>query len=312
MPKKIILLLYGALASTLVSCTSVLFVDATKPPAVAVTNEQWKVAVINRFNPALLDFNQEKKVEVFADGANHAFLGAIDAVLQEDTYDLVFTDSISYRTPTFNGKLSPVQVQELYMQQPHHLLLSLEHFDTYFKQETVREEEEDGSVSKTAFYDLAVASTWVLYDSTGQVLDRFILAEEAPYQSRTVLSGLLAIGPSMGNAGAAVNDLAWRTGNRYWSRLSPQPVSFARPYYSSQSFFAASTAMATGNWENALALLEPLTQSSNKKEAARASYNMAVVYEAMGDIAQAKYWAKEAMSRKEKLAAILLPELEKY
>ncbi|WP_266205329.1 DUF6340 family protein [Pontibacter kalidii] len=312
MYKKIILFLFGTLAITQFSCTSILFVDTTRPAAVAVANDQWKVAVLNRYNPKLLDFNQEKKVGVFAGGANHAFLGAIDAILQDDTYDLVFTDSISYRTPTVNSRLNPEQVQDLYLQQPHHLLLSLEHFDTYFKQETVREKEEDGSISKTAYYDLAVASTWVLYDSTGQVLDRCVLAEEAPYQSRGVISGLLAIGPSMGNASTAVNDLAWYTGNRYWSRLSPQPFSFARPYYSSKNFQDPAVAMAAGDWHNALAMLEPLIKSSNRKEAARAAYNTAVVYEAMGDLEQARHWAKEAIGRGNKLAAALLPELEKY
>lgn len=310
--KKAIRLLYVVVAAAQVSCTSVLFVDTTMPAAVPVAQEQWKVAVINRYNPQLQEFNQVKKTAVFEAGANHAFLGAIDAILEDDTYDLVLTDSINYRTPVINGKLNPEQVQDVYFRQPHHLLLALEHFDTYFHQETVREQDEDGDVSKTAYYTLAVASTWALYDSTGQQLDRFILIQEAPYQSRGVISGLLAIGPAMANAGPAVNDLAWHTGNRYWSRLSPQPVAFARPYYSAKGFGAAAGAMAVQDWQKAISLLEPLAESSNRKEAARAAYNLAVVYEAMGNVEQARHWASEARARKEKFSLVLLPELGKY
>lgn len=312
MQKKIILSLCCALAFTQLSCTSVLFVDTTKPAEVPVTSEQWKVAVLNRFNPELLSFNRDKKVSVFEDGARQAFHGAIEAILQDETYDLVYIDSTTYRTPGEKEKLNPEQVQEIYKEHPHHLLLSLEHFDTYLEQETVREQEEDGDVTKTAHYTLVTASTWMLYDSTGHVLDKIQLKEGGHYQSRAVVSGLLAVGPSLGNAGPAVNDLAWYTGSSYWSRLSPKRASYARSYYSSKNLQPAASAMAAGDWQNAITLLEPLTKSSNRKEAARAAYNLAVVYEAMGNFEQARFWASEAIKRRESLAAALLPELEKY
>ncbi|AKD04498.1 DUF6340 domain-containing protein [Pontibacter korlensis] len=307
--RKIITLAFCCTLATLqFSCTSVLYVDKTQPAEVAVANEQWKVAVINRFNSSLLDIKKEKKLAVLEDGARHAFAGAIEGILQDETYDIVYTDTASYRATTYKEGLEREEVQAIDRQHPHHLLLSLEHFDAFLEQETVREQDN----SKMAYFTLVTASTWALYDSTGNLLDMMVLTEKDLYNTRPVISGLLAVGPSLGNAGAMINDLAWYTGAGYWSRLSPKPVRFSRSYYSTKNLLPAAHKMAANDWSNAIALLEPLADGSHKKDAARAAYNLAVVYEAMGDIEQAKFWAREAIKRKEKLAALLLPELERY
>ncbi|GAB3817088.1 DUF6340 family protein [Pontibacter rugosus] len=309
MSKRIIaFVLYCLLVQT--ACTSQLFIDSLKPAEVSITNEQWKVVVLNRYNPELLSFNKEKKIAVFAAGAQEAFYGAVDAIQQDETYELVYADTSNYRVTTTEEPLTANQVRELHARHPYHLLLSLDHFTTFLDQETERYEEENGDVSKTAHYTLIARSSWSLHDSTGAVLDKITLEQSKHYQSRPVFSGLLAIGPSMANAGPDVNDLAWLTGNDYWLRLSPQPRTFARSYYSSKKLQQAAYSMATKEWDKAISLLLPLAEGSHKKDAARAAYNLAVVYEAKGNIEEAKFWAKEAIKRNDKLAPMLLPELE--
>ncbi|GHA61167.1 DUF6340 family protein [Pontibacter akesuensis] len=312
MKKNLPYLLCCILALVQVSCTSQLYINTVKPPEVAVTNAQWKVVAVNRYNPSLLTFNQEKKIAVFANGANEAFRGAVAAIMKDETFVLVHSDTSTYRAQAEQEQLTAGQVQEIYRQHPHHLLLSMDYFNTFFDQETVREEDEDGDVTKTAHYTLITRSYWTLYDSTGTVLDKITLSEEAPYQSRSVLSGLLAIGPSMGNAGPEVNGLAWNSGLRYWSRLSPQTVTYVRPYYSTKNLQYAAFKMATSDWASAISLLQPIADGEHKKDAARAAYNLAVVYEAMGNKEQAKHWARQAKQRNDKLAILLLPQLENY
>ncbi|GAB3538970.1 hypothetical protein GCM10027443_34920 [Pontibacter brevis] len=70
--------------------------------------------------------------------------------------------------------------------------------------------------------------------------------------------------------------------------------------------------MATANWAVAIALLKPLTEHTKKKEAGKAAYNLAVVYEALGQIEEAKHCAQIVIERNNKCAMMLLPDLERY
>ncbi|WP_439882230.1 DUF6340 family protein [Pontibacter sp. MBLB2868] len=305
--------LFIGAATCLTGCTSQLFIDATLPPAVEVTNQQWKVVAINRFNPDLLAYKREKKQEVYRQGADQAFAGALEAIQHDDTYQLVAADTLfKFSDNSLKEPFHPDQVKSVYTKYPHHLLLTLDNFDAYFEQETVREKDDNGNVNKTALYTLITTSDWTFYDSTGLVLDQIQLMQKQLYDSRSVLSGLLAIGPSMGNAGEMVNSLARQTGRNYWSRLSPKQISIVRPYYSMKNFQPAAIQMAARNWDEAITLLEPIAGSKKRKDAGKAAYNLAVVHEAKGDIKGAKKWARQAADNGNKLATLLLPNLQNY
>ncbi|MFD3000987.1 hypothetical protein ACFS7Z_11480 [Pontibacter toksunensis] len=194
-----------------ISCTSQLFIERTLPPVVSVSENQWKVLIMSRFNPDQLPYKQEKKVEVYADGAIHALAGVVDAIDEDGNYTLVGTDTAGYTLVGSGADLTPAQVQEMYRQQPHHLLLTLDHFDTFLEQEVVREKDEDGDITKTAHYTLFSKSDWTLYDSTGTIFDRATLSWNELYNSRGVISGLFAIGPAISNAGPVINNLARQT-----------------------------------------------------------------------------------------------------
>ena len=292
-------------------CTSQLPIQTTLPAEVPIAHDQWKVVAINRYNPEFQPFEQEEMEEVYAEGAREAFYGALDAIWEDSTFVLVYSDSLNFRMQEKGDSLSSEQLREIYQEYPYHLLLSLDHFELGMDEERVMVENSDGSVSTVADYYLLVRSSWTLYDSTGNVLDKTSIIEEEPYQSRPVFFGFLAIGPSLAKATPVINRMAWFTGYDYWSRLYPQPTTFIRPYYSWGKLRNAAAAMSEEEWGTAISLLEPLA-GGEKKIAAKAAYNLAVVYEALGMIENAKYWASVANSKNNPFAAYLLPELEKY
>ncbi|EMR04758.1 DUF6340 family protein [Cesiribacter andamanensis] len=305
MKKPAFLLCIGVLlACSLSSCTSQLYINTLRPAEVAITNEQWKVVVLNRFNPALLPYDRERKIEAITQGAHEAFLGTLAAIALDSTYQLVHADTAQHLQQAADEPLSIAQIGEVYRQHPYHLLLALEGFEVAMHQETERIKNEDGSVSKTAYYTLQTKTKWALYDSTGRQLDRIALTEEKPYQSRPVISGLLAVGPSIGKAGPTINELAWHTGNEYWKRLYPQPVSYIRPYYSMKKLEVAAALMANENWPAAISLLTPIAQGTSK-DAAKAAYNLAVIYEAMGRLEEARQWALQAKRQNNRLALLV-------
>ena len=309
--KKCLLIIFLFSALLQFSCTSQLQIQTILPAEVPIAYDQWKVVAVNRYNAALQPIEQEKVADVYADGAQEAFYGALDAILEDSTYFLVHSDSATYKMGTAKDSVFSDRLSQIYQKHPHHLLLSLDDFEVDMAEERVMAENGDGSTVTTAYYFLVVRSSWTLFDSTGTVLDKTTLVQEEPYKSRPVFFGVLAIGPSFQKAAPAINRLAWLTGYDYWSRLSPQPTTFIRPYYSFGKFRKAAAAITTKDWGTAISLLEPLTEGK-EKVAAKAAYNLAVVYEAMGRIDKAKYWASAASLKNNPLAIYLLPELDKY
>ncbi|WP_018478304.1 DUF6340 family protein [Pontibacter roseus] len=300
---------FGLLCLQLAGCTSSLLVEATQPPAVTVKQEQWKVLVVNRYDATLLPYKQDRKVELYQKGANQAVAGAMGAVFNDSTFVLVNEDSaVAAPSPLQSPSLTAEQVRDLYSRYPCHLILTLDNLDAYMDREVETAVDEDGDKMKTAHFTLKVVTNWTLYDSTGAVLDKAALKVEDYYESRTVVSGLLAIGPAMANAGPVVNKLAVESGYRYWDRLYPQTALLHRKVHTIGPLSASLGHLYTQQWQLAIEVLLPLASNQEFKHYAKAAHNLAVAYEAVGNYEQATRWAMEAVQKGDKLAALLLQE----
>jgi len=302
-------LLSGLFAVQLTGCTSLIRIEATQPPVVSVAHNQWKVLVVNRFDASLLPYKNDRKAEVFRDGAYQAAGGAMGAVYNDSTFVLVNQDSaVNYPAPPTAPQLTPEEIKQLYATYPTHLVLSLDNFDASMDKEVDSFQDEDGTRSKTAYYTLQVKTVWTLYDSTGTVLDRATIRQEEFYDQRAVISGLLAIGPAMAKAGPAVNRLAVETGYSYWDRLYPQKTLLVRELHTIAPFARPIQHLYAQEWQQAIQLLLPLALDNGFKHSGKAAHNLAVAYEAVGNYEQATRWALEAISKGDKLASKLVEE----
>lgn len=304
--KRIIISHFFLFAAALLqfSCTQKLQIETTRPAKVSIRPDQWEVAVINRFNPRLLPQEDKKAVEVMTLGAREAFQGAVDAILDDSTYLLVHADTAAYPAASKEGKLSPEQLKEIGLHYPHHLLLTLNHFDVYM----MFDEGTYGTLTGIPYIRLFTQSNWTLYDDTGKELDEITLEASEVFQSGMALLGAV---PPITKVAPTIYHLAWFTGYDYWMRLSPQPHSYERPYYSNKKLREAAAYMVEEDWENATSLLEPIARS-NERVAPKAAYNLAVIYEAMNMFDKAKYWARQAAEKNNRYAFMLLHELETY
>ncbi|MBX0335292.1 tetratricopeptide repeat protein [Pontibacter sp. HSC-14F20] len=299
-------LLWTVLALQLSGCATMITMETVRPPVVRVSPEQWKVLVVNRYDAATLAPNKNENVSaVLRDGAYQAAGGVMGAIFNDSTFVLVNPDQAVELSPT-SSKLSATEVEKLYSQYRPHLILTLDKFETGFGKEVDSYEDEDGDRTKVANFDLVVASTWSLYDSTGTVIDQATVEQQEFYDSRTVVSGLLAIGPAMGKAGPVVNRLAVETGYSYWDRFYPQPMLLVRQVYTGSAYQQAHILMLMGQFEQAITTLQPLAQDLSSKTGIRAAHNLAIAYEAAGNYEQATYWARQAESKGDKMAAKLL------
>lgn len=304
--KLLLSFLWAALAVQLSSCASMITMQTVRPPVVRVSTDQWKVLVVNRYDPVRQAANKNENVTaVLRDGAYQAAGGVMGAIYNDSTFVLVNPDQ-AISLPAGADRLNSEEIDELFKQYGPHLILTLDKFNTGFGKIVDSYEDEYGDKTKIANFDLVVASTWSLYDSTGTLLDQATVEEQEFYDSRTVVSGLLAIGPAMGKAGPVVNRLAVETGYSYWDRFYPQPTLLVRQVYMGSTLQEAHIMLLLGQFQEAIAKLQPLAQDLSSKTGRKAAHNLAIAYEAAGDYEQATYWARQAQSKGDKLSSNLL------
>ncbi|WP_253406064.1 DUF6340 family protein [Pontibacter sp. HSC-36F09] len=301
-----ITLLWTVLALQLSGCATMITMETVRPPVVRVSPDQWKVLVVNRYDAAAQATNKNENVTaVLRDGAYQAAGGVMGAIYNDSTFVLVNPDQ-AISLPASMERLNDEEIDGLFKQYGPHLILTLDKFKTGFGKVVDSYDDEDGDRTKIANYDLVVASTWSLYDSTGMLLDQATVEQQEFYDSRTVVSGLLAIGPAMGKAGPVVNRLAVETGYSYWDRFYPQPTLLVRQVHMASPLQDAHIMLLLGQFQQAIATLQPLAQDLSSKTGIKAAHNLAIAYEAAGDYEQATYWARQAESKGDKLASKLL------
>lgn len=298
-------LLFCSAAFLQLSCASKLAIETTLPAKVPIGIEQWKVVVINRFNPEFLDYEKEEELAAVSTGAHEAFMGAVHAVLEDSTYLLVHSDSANFTAHSKDEKLPAEAFRKIYQQHPYHLLLSLDHFDVGVVEEVEGSFNDTGTYSQETYTSLLAKSTWTLYDSTGTELDSAVVQADDYYPSGTRRQIAQRVVP-------VIHTLAWYTGFDYWMRLSPSTINYDRPYYAKGKMVEAGNYMASQNWEAAIADLKLIFAEGNKRDAGKAAFNLAVVYEALNAIEEAKRWATEAAKKNNPLAPQLLEILESY
>lgn len=302
------LLFFCCLVLVQMSCMPKLQVETMRPPKVPVTNDQWQVVAINRFNPQLLPQDEQRVVEVMTLGAREAFQGAVDAILDDSTFLLVHADTAAYQPTKKDEKLSQEQLSEIRLRHPHHLLLALNHFDVFMELSQGGEGGEYGLFPQIPYIRLYTQARWSLYDETGKELDEIAIEANDVLQSGMSFLGAT---PSINKAAPAIYKLAWYAGYDYWARLYPQPDTYTRPYYNNKKLQEATASMVIQDWEMAIEQLEPIARSEGRI-ATKAAYNLAIVYEALSKFDEAKYWARKAAEKNNTYALMLLDVLESY
>jgi tetratricopeptide (TPR) repeat protein len=189
----------------------------------------------------------------------------------------------------------------LYTTYQPHLILTLDKFEANFGRDAATYEDEYGFRSRTTNFDLIVASTWSLYDSTGAVVDRAIMQQEDFYDVRAV-----ALSAALTTAGPVINRLAVETGYRFWDRLYPQPILLVRQVHQGRALNDAVFMLQTQQFQQAINVLLPIAQDASARQSTKAAHNLAVAYEAAGNYEQAINWARQAESRGDRLAENLI------
>lgn len=293
-----LLFILGALFNACMSYTA--YQKKLPPEIILDDSESPKLLLISQFDATQLDFNQQKKNLVFEEGAMELLQSLERNLTQDSRFEVIRADNI-IRGNAWLAKppnlLDKAAITAFFDAYPASHLLVMESFNANFYQDVEVVKNEDGSKNRTAYYDLIVSTSIALYDQEGNVIYHKPLVRRMPYDSRTVLSGVLAVGPSVGNANAEVNQLANEIGKDFMTRFDPSTIVVERFYYTGKHFSEVTPLIENRNWEEAISLLLPMTEKDNTKIAGKAAYNLSFIYDALNDTEQSVYWYKEAKKR---------------
>ena len=129
------------------------------------------------------------------------------------------------------------------------------------------------------------------------------------HDKRGVLSGLFAVGPSMGKADENVVIISDELGRKFIKKFYTTDISEMRIFYSNKEFASAYKAYKIKDWSTVERELIQLTEHSKIKTQGRAAYNLAVYYENQGNVSEMEYWYRRA---EEKLGSLPEDQLNKF
>jgi hypothetical protein len=187
-------------------------------------------------------------------------------------------------------------------------VVSLEIFDSNFivtkgqrkKKKTVDENGTKKEIEVDEFYAEGVANVKTgirLYDpKVKSIMDQQLLTKSRTWE---------ATGNSITDAIAkliqetdATHWVSRGVGQDYAFKIAPMPVSLSREYYGkgkkTETIAAGARRAEVNDWKGALATWESGLSNATPKDAARLCYNMAVAYEVLGDMENAKKYAAKA------------------
>ena len=279
-----------------ISCTSYVSISTTAPPEINLSKDSADFLLVNRFVPDQLDFKNENKVDVYSRGFEKYIGGLTSGFNTNEKINLVIADTIvashSAHEPAYT--LSGRTIQELCEAYDPDYVLSLDNYDLFFDQEMEVQENDDGSKSKTAHYDLVLNTYITIYSTNGMALDKLKEELRTHHDSRAVASGLLAVGPSMGQADENVLALSDELGRSFIENFEPTRITVMRPFYSAKEFKKAYQAFKSGRWDEVEEELLLLTERTDMKIQGKAAYNLGVLYENLDRQSEMGYWYEEA------------------
>ncbi|MCK5703380.1 MAG: hypothetical protein KAI29_19615, partial [Cyclobacteriaceae bacterium] len=150
---------------------------------------------------------------------------------------------------------------------------------------------------KTAYYDLVLNTYITIYSAKGQIVEKMQDELRILHDKRGVLSGLLAIGPSMGKADKNVLLISDELGRKFIQKFYPLTVSELREFYATKEFTKAFKAFQMQDWRTVEEELMILTKSPDPKIEGRAAYNLTVLYENLNRTSEMEFWYRRAVEK---------------
>ena len=201
---------------------------------------------------------------------------------------------------SFPEPLAWDKVEALCKQYKVDALVSLETFDSDWIVTNGTKKKADGGIQIYARGVATVNCGFRLYDpSKKTIADQYHFSHNETWETGGG-SIMAAVGALM-NKNAAIQDASFKAGIVYGERITPSWIRIDRDYFrkSKHDPYLAEGArmMEVNDWDRAIEALGKAVDTGHPKTKGRAAHNLAVVYEILGNLEEAKKWASEAWGR---------------
>jgi len=165
----------------------------------------------------------------------------------------------------------------------------------------------------SAYYGSKVEVDFTLYISENGLSKKLKGIANAPQPQNLYLGFMasLVIRPTVGNSKGSIISSAEEATQIALQDYLPYTETYIRPVYNNKPLQPAVSEIFANHFDKAYSLLAPLLKDADPKLASKAAYNLAVVYEAQGDIDIAIDMAQQSLDKdKNDFAASLLTQLK--
>ncbi|HER08690.1 MAG TPA: hypothetical protein ENO20_07240 [Bacteroides sp.] len=201
---------------------------------------------------------------------------------------------------TFPEPLDWERVTELCEKYEADALVSLETYDSDFIVTHGAKTGGEGGIRISAQGVATVDCGFRLYDYRNRdITDQFHFSHKERWESGgTTITAAVA---TLLNKNDAIRDASFQAGIVYGERITPSWVRIHREYFKKSKrdpYLAEGARMMEANdWDRAIAALTTAVETGHFKTKGRAAHNLAVVYEILGNLEEAKIWATDAWGR---------------
>lgn len=268
----------------LISCKTPLYVSVPVKytPRYYFNKDTTTIALVNQFDANALKIGNKKKLGAIKAGAYTALKSAgmqLEQLQHVKTINLA--DSADFKPNTDSVRLIAKKYKADYV-------LVLKNFSAGIGISDIS--------NSTTYYDTNVSVNFLLYESNGVYYKKLNGAANDP-KSDEPYNGLLAaiiFQPTVGRNKAAINGATEHAVQNALQDYFPYTITNNRPLYNDDFLIPAAKEILAQNFDKADSLLQPFLQDKDKRRASKAAYNLAVVYEAEGDIDAAMDLAQQS------------------
>lgn len=279
------MLVLFSLSQLLVSCLSYIGVQRPLSPEIPLNSTSNNIVFVNYFdytNPFLVE---EKHRSAYREGINGLAQGISTGFSKEVRVRYTIGDTL--RTDMKKGLLTEAQpldsVRKICSLFNADMLLALDSVRVLFNWETITEENEDGSKSKTKNFFIVFRGFLTTYASNGDILNRSEVERSDLYKSRAALSGLITVQPALEKAADEVRGIAIQAGSDYVSKFYPSVTTETKMLYGGKIFKESNISLSKKECKQVEDYLNGLTGSKDSKTAKKAAHNLNVAREVCDD-----------------------------
>ena len=280
------------------SCTPSYTYSLQHQPSIDLGDRQnYSIAIVNSVDVTKFNFKRKKKNALFANAVDYLDYHIAQELNSVSNFHVIQNDTSRNIKRYFDSphRLNRDRVSDFCAEHDVDFLVGLESFDASFSRSTQVTRLADGSKDRTTDFTLAVETDIAVYDSAGIVLFRNKFYRDMFYEQRSVIIGILAEGPQIQNASTEIRTLCEGIVNDFISSYYPSVTEHTQYFYKHRDFDDAIPLLESAMWQEAIDLLQPISNYEKDKTKGKACFNIAVCYKFLDDQKEAIKWYGKAV-----------------